>query len=147
MFAEQLFKEIETKKAAGGIEFEVKLSMLEIYNEVSLQCLNWFVKFIRILILTKKYDDSTESLMWWKGGKWSSCHHRSWKEETTVEDSTGSEKRILRWVAYLQTFFMAYLQKFMTLFHFFSGRPERGAREQLWWNQRPHGRGDGNSKF
>ena len=34
MFAEQLFKEIETKKAAGGIEFEVKLSMLEIYNEV-----------------------------------------------------------------------------------------------------------------
>jgi len=35
MFAEQLFKEIETKKAAGGIEFEVKLSMLEIYNEVA----------------------------------------------------------------------------------------------------------------
>ena len=35
MFAEQLFKEIETKKAAGGIEFEVKLSMLEIYNEVT----------------------------------------------------------------------------------------------------------------
>ena len=34
MFAEQLFKEIETKKGAGGIEFEVKLSMLEIYNEV-----------------------------------------------------------------------------------------------------------------
>ena len=37
MFAEQLFKEIETKKAAGGIEFEVKLSMLEIYNEVITQ--------------------------------------------------------------------------------------------------------------
>ena len=37
MFAEQLFKEIETKKAGGGIEFEVKLSMLEIYNEVTTQ--------------------------------------------------------------------------------------------------------------
>ena len=35
MFAEQLFKEIETKRAKGGIEFEVKLSMLEIYNEVN----------------------------------------------------------------------------------------------------------------
>ena len=51
MFAEQLFKEIETKKAAGGIEFEVKLSMLEIYNEVSLQCLNLCVKLIRIQYL------------------------------------------------------------------------------------------------
>ena len=56
-------------------------------------------------IYTKKYDDSTESLMWWKGGKWSSCHHRSWKEETTVEDSTRSEKRILRWVAYIPSKF------------------------------------------
>ena len=97
-------------------------------------------------IYTKKYDDSTESLMWWKGGKWSSYHHRSWKEETTVEDSPASEKRILRWVAYLQSF-MAYLRKCITLFYFFSRRPERGTREQLWWNQRTHGRGDGNSKF
>ena len=61
MFAEQLFKEIETKKAAGGIEFEVKLSMLEIYNEVKSSMYNSCVKFIRILIFTKKYDDSTES--------------------------------------------------------------------------------------
>ena len=65
-------------------------------------------------IYTKKYDDSTESLMWWKGGKWSSYHHRSWKEETTVEDSPASEKRILRWVAYLQSF-VAYLKKMLLI--------------------------------
>ena len=34
MFAEQLFSEIEAKKKSGGISFEVKFSMLEIYNEV-----------------------------------------------------------------------------------------------------------------
>lgn len=34
MFADQLFQEIEKKKKAGGISFEVKFSMLEIYNEV-----------------------------------------------------------------------------------------------------------------
>ena len=34
------------------------------------------------------------------------------------------------WHIYLQSF-KAYLQKFKTLFHFFSGRPERGAGEQL----------------
>ena len=89
---------------------------------------NSCVKFIRILILTKKYDDSIESLMWWKGGKWSSCHHRSWKEETAVEDSTGSEKRILRWVTYLQSF-MAYLKKFITLISLF----QRTAWKRCSW--------------
>ena len=34
MFADNLFKQIEEKRKKGGIEFEVKLSMLEIYNEV-----------------------------------------------------------------------------------------------------------------
>ena len=53
MFAEQLFKEIETKKAAGGIEFEVKLSMLEIYNEVKSTMYNSCLKFIEILTLTR----------------------------------------------------------------------------------------------
>lgn len=37
MFADNLFKQIEEKKKKGGIEFEVKLSMLEIYNEVGCQ--------------------------------------------------------------------------------------------------------------
>ena len=54
MFAEQLFKEIETKKAAGGIEFEVKLSMLEIYNEVKSIMYNSCVKVKRSLVYPRK---------------------------------------------------------------------------------------------